>query len=149
MIFRAEVLKNNGGLDPRYLVLGEYGWYPKLAKQYKFGYVPEVLLHVHYTPSSNSQNNTLNAKTRLMFMQDNWEDLKHYRFVGYHYSVIGDLYVDDKKYSRGAYYYAMAFWQEPFHFVHLAKALVSLLHINYKTTRKKFGFLIPKKEFKV
>jgi glycosyltransferase involved in cell wall biosynthesis len=54
MMFRAHVLKNDGGLDPRYLVLGEYGWYPKLAKRYKFGYIPEVLLRVNYSKCGNA-----------------------------------------------------------------------------------------------
>ena len=149
MMFRSEVLKDDGGLDPRYLVLGEYGWYPKLAKRHKFAYVPEVLLHVNYTPSSNSQNNTANAKTRLMFMHDNWDDLKHYGFIGYHYSVIGDLYVDDKKYVTGANYYLQAWRYEPKHTTHFLKALLSLVHINYKTVRPYIAFLIPKKTFKV
>ncbi|MEK7173790.1 MAG: glycosyltransferase family 2 protein [Patescibacteria group bacterium] len=149
MIFRSEVLKNNGGLDPRYLVLGEYGWYPKLAKRYKFGYVSEVLLHVYYTPGSNSQNNTANANARLMFMKDNWEDLKRYKFIGYHYSVIGDLYVDDKKYWTAILYYMKAFLYELFHVTHLVKASFSLFGINYKLVRNYIRPLLPKKQFKI
>ncbi len=149
MIFRAEVLKNDGGLDPRYLVLGEYGWYPKLAKRYKFGYVPEVLVHVNYTPSSNSQNNTANAETRLIFMTDNWEDLKKYDFIGYHYSVIGDLYVADKKYFAAAKYYMKAFLHKPHRITHLAKAILSCGHMHYKTVRKNLSFLLPQKQFRI
>lgn len=149
MLFRAEVLKNNGGLDPRYTVLGEYGWYPKLAKRYKFGYVPEVLLHVHYTPSSNSQNNTANAETRLMFMRDNWSDLKRYGFIGYHYSVIGDLYVDDAAYGHAASYYLKAWLHEPLHITHLVKMFLSALHSNYKITRKHLKRFLPKRTFHI
>jgi hypothetical protein len=84
-----------------------------------------------------------------MFMQDNWDDLARYGFIGYHYSIIGDLYVDDHAFGIAASYYLRAWRYEPLHLVHPGKAVLSIFRVHYRTVRSIISPLLRKKQFRI
>ncbi|MEK7649523.1 MAG: glycosyltransferase family A protein [Patescibacteria group bacterium] len=147
MLMRKKVFETVGGLDKRFPVLQEYDWFPKIAERFQFAYIPEPLTLLHHTPKSNSQNNTLNAFARELFIQDRYPDLLRFKFLGYHYGLIGDLYMGDKKPWRAATFLWKSVRHEPFRARHWVKALCASCGINY--LKLKIYLPTGKRRFKI
>lgn len=149
MLQRKEVFEQVGGFELEYPVLQEYDWFPRVAKKFKFAYIPEPLLILHHTPGSNSQNSELNAFVRKMFVKKYNKDLKKFGFLGYHYGIIGDLLADAKQYNKASYNLFRAAFHNPLHLTYWVEAILSSLHINHHKLKVILPFVSKRKKFDI
>ncbi|MDA1334997.1 MAG: glycosyltransferase family 2 protein [bacterium] len=130
MLIRKSVFDDLGGFDLRYPALQEYDWFPKIAKKYKFAYIPTPYSKLYLTASSNSQQYPWAAEARELFVADNTSEIKEKGLLGYHYGVIGDLWFTAKKPWRASRFFLKAGLADPLYIKHWIKCLIALVGLH-------------------